>query len=80
MSEKKRPPFNKVCRIRTKDGEEYEAKLIHLNPRYHRKAEDLNVWRREGAGTATAELVGARQNNCGGGIGRRLGRKILTDC
>ena len=48
MNEKKRPPFGKVCRIWTKDGGEYEAKLIHLNPRYHRKAEDLDVWRREG--------------------------------
>lgn len=43
MNEKKRPPFNKVCRIRTKDGEEYEATYIRLN----QYAGKLERWRRE---------------------------------
>lgn len=44
MNEQKRPPFNRICRIRTKDGGEYEAKYIKLN----RYAGKLERWRREG--------------------------------
>jgi len=44
MHEQKRPPFNKVCRIRTKDGGEYEATYIRMN----KYAGKLERWRREG--------------------------------
>jgi hypothetical protein len=37
-----------VVKVDTFDGRTYEAKMIHLNPQYHRKAESLDVWRREG--------------------------------
>lgn len=43
-----RPPYNRECVIRTEDGAEYRAKLIRLNPRYHTRVKDLDVWRREG--------------------------------
>ena len=43
-----RKVYQKLCIIRTKGGHEYKAKLIHLNPRYCRKADNLDVWRREG--------------------------------
>lgn len=39
--------YQTVYTIKTKDGHEYKAKLIHLNPRYCRKAKCLDVWRRE---------------------------------
>ena len=42
-----KPKYHKPCRIWTVSGDEYEATLIHLNPRYHTKAGELDVWRRE---------------------------------
>lgn len=39
-----KPKYNKLCKIRTKNGEEFTARLIHLNPQFHRKAECLDVW------------------------------------
>ena len=30
--------------IRTRDGEEYEAMLIHLNENYHTRVKDKDVW------------------------------------
>lgn len=38
-----RPPYGKLCQIKTKDGGEYRAKLIKLN-KYCGKQE---LWRRE---------------------------------
>lgn len=48
MEGNNRPPYQRPCRITTADGGEYEAKLIHLNPRYHTHAMDPDLWRREG--------------------------------
>lgn len=39
------PPYQTECIIRTRDGEEHPAMLIHLNPRYHKKVRSLDKWR-----------------------------------
>lgn len=41
------PPYQTPCWIHTRDGEEYEAELIHLNPRYHTHA-NPDVWKLTG--------------------------------
>ena len=41
-----KPPYQKIVTIFTKDGQEYKAALYHLNPQYHRKAKQLDRWRR----------------------------------
>lgn len=38
------PPYQTPCKIRTRDGEEYEAMLIHLNENYHTRVKDKDVW------------------------------------
>lgn len=41
------PPCQTPCIIRTRDGQEHEAMLIHLNDRYHGKIpkDKLYTWR-----------------------------------
>lgn len=41
----KMPPYNKTCHIYTTDGEEYDAKFIRLNPKYHTYMKDPNRWK-----------------------------------
>lgn len=43
----KRPPCQVPCMIRTRDGREHEAMLIHLNGQYHGKIpkDKLYKWR-----------------------------------
>lgn len=53
----KRPPCNKPCKIRTKNGEEFTARLIHLNPQFHRKVECLDVWIIKGHKSINADDV-----------------------
>lgn len=45
MQENRRPPYQKPCRITTKDGEEYTAELYHMNEKYHTRVKDLDRWR-----------------------------------
>ena len=45
---KTHPPYQTPCWIHTRDGEEYEAELIHLNPRYHTRMKDCDVWKLTG--------------------------------
>ena len=44
-SPKTRPPYQTPCLIRTRDGNEYRAELIHLNPKYHKMVKSLDKWR-----------------------------------
>jgi hypothetical protein len=46
-SPKTHPPYQTPCWIKTRDGEEYEAELIHLNPKYHTHA-NPDVWKLKG--------------------------------
>lgn len=39
------PTYQRRCLVRTNDGKVIEAQLIHLNPQYHQKVENLDVWR-----------------------------------
>lgn len=41
------PPCQVKCVIRTRDGQELKAQLIHLNPKYHGKIpkDKLYKWR-----------------------------------
>lgn len=39
------PPYQMPCMIRTRDGEETVAELIKLNPKYHNKVKDKEIWR-----------------------------------
>lgn len=41
--EQKKPPYQTICLIRTKDGKTYRAELIRLN----KYAGNLERWRRE---------------------------------
>ena len=44
-SPKTRPPYQTPCLIRTRDGNEYRAELIHLNLKYHKTVTELDKWR-----------------------------------
>ena len=44
-SPKQHPPYQTECIIRTRDGQELEAMLIHLNPKYHTRVKDCNKWK-----------------------------------
>ena len=46
-SPKTRPPYQTPCLIRTRDGNEYRAELIHLNDKYHSRVpkDKLYKWR-----------------------------------
>ena len=41
------PPYQTPCLVHTQSGEEYEAELIHLNPRYHTHV-NPDVWKVRG--------------------------------
>lgn len=38
------PPYQVPCMIRTRYGEEIVAELIKLNPKYHSKVKDKEIW------------------------------------
>jgi hypothetical protein len=47
-SPKTHPPYHADCYIHTRDGAEYEAELIHLNPRYHTRLKGCDGWKIHG--------------------------------
>lgn len=39
------PAYQVPCLIRTRDGRELRAMLIHLNPKYHTKVKNCDKWK-----------------------------------